>query len=455
MRIKATTQLAQKQILAPYIQQSIEVLLLPLMDLNLSIEQELQNNPLLETEENKAQETLDSQQDEELIKKISDYQSTANVNYLDHTFDDDIPDEKPIQKVKSLEENLIEQLHVEMSDPFDILIGEFIIGNLNEDGYLHCSMQEIADQTHASIDRIESILKTIQFFDPIGIASRNLKECLLVQITDKDCPHKDLVQRLIKHHLTELGQKKFAQISKKIKVSLDDIKQALKIISSLEPKPARNCRPLSMNTYITPDVFIVKTKNNFQVTMNDNGYPALRINTHYKKLLTQNHLTPEEKEFIRNKLKQAVNFIRSIEQRGKTIHKIAEYILDKQKHFFSNEDSNDISPMNLKDVALAIDRNESTVSRAINNKFISTPKGILPLKYFFSKKVSEASEKAVSSRSIKEEIKMLVKEENPSTPLSDQEIQNIFLQKGLHIARRTVSKYRQCLNILPSHLRKK
>ncbi len=455
MRMKTTTQLAQKQILAPYIQQSIEVLLLPLMDLNLSIEQELQNNPLLEAEEIKPQETTDPNHDDELMKKINDYQSTPNVGYMDNSFDDDIADEKPIQKEKSLEESLIEQLHVDLTDPFDILIGEFIIGNLNEDGYLHCSIEEIANSTQAGLERIETVLKTIQIFEPMGIAARNLKECLLVQMRDKNCPHKDLATILIENHLTELGQKKLSRISKKIKVPIENIKQALQVISSLEPKPARNFRPLKINTYITPDVFITKTKDNYQITMNDSGYPTLRINIHYKKLLSRNHLTPEEKEFIRNKLKQAVNFIRSIEQRGKTILRIAEFILDKQKTFFLNDDTNDLSPMTLKDVALAIERNESTISRAINNKHIATPKGILPFKYFFSKKISEKSEKEVASRSVKEEIKSLVKEENPSNPLSDQEIQNIFHKRGLNIARRTISKYRQCMHILPSHLRKK
>ena len=456
MKIQATTQQVQKQILAPYIQQSIEVLLLPLLDLNKTIELELQSNPLLEMDEQKTDDLSANFNEDELLQKISHYQSTLNYKALNYNPDDDSFDEKPIKEELNLEVHLIKQLHLEFSDPAELKIGEFILGNLNEDGYMHCTLPEIKEMTGIKDDYlIESVIKKIHTFEPTGIAARDLKECLLLQLEAKDTPLKELVKVLIQDHLAQLGKKKFIDIAKKLKVSQDEIKKALRVISSLEPKPARNYRPLNLNTYIIPDIYIQKTKNGHQLVMNDTGYPALRINIHYKKMLKQNHLNPEEKAFIREKLKQAVYFIKSIHQRGQTLTRITEYILQKQKNFFDEQGPSKLIPLTLKDVAQAIDRNESTISRAINNKYVATPKGTYPLKYFFSKKISDNGSKEVASRSVKEEMQDLIHQENPSKPLSDQDICNYFVEKGLSIARRTITKYRQMMHILPAHLRKK
>ena len=462
MKIRLSTQQVQKQILAPSMQQAIEILLLPLTELNYSIEQEMQGNPLLEVE------------DEHLINLIAqvEYQLyRRNDSLPNHSTplssqseDDERMEERPIKKEISLEELLVQQLIIETSDPLERKIGEFIIGNLNEDGYLQSNLIEIAQACQTEdLNLVEKILDKIKNSEPLGIASRNLEECLLAQAKVK-CPAKiELISLILKDHLEDLAKKRYAKIAKELKVSSDKIKSAAKLIASLEPRPARNYRPVSNQIYIKPDLFIVKDENEeFKVILNNEDIVRIRISPVYRKMLQNQHLSPEEREFLKEKLKSALVFIKSVEHRGQTLLKIGQYILEKQKDFFVNGHQS-LVPLRLKDVALFLNHSESTISRAINNKYAETPKGLLPLKFFFSQavSVSETSEDPNStstpnacSRSIKEEIKELIEAEDPSSPLSDQDIQNYFKQKGLNIARRTINKYRKVLNILPSYLRK-
>jgi len=452
MPISLSTQQIQKQIMAPSMQQSIEALLLPLTDLNLLIEQELQENPLLEIVE----EDLDGSQtslDEEMRKQLERYDNIPQVENA-MTSDDEVNEERTFKNESNMEESLLRQLHIELSDPLDIQIGEFIIGNLSEDGYLQVNSEEIAKELGLTeTARIEYVLNIIQNFDPIGIASHSLQECLLAQAKAKCNSAQDIVYRIIEECLSELAHKRYLEIARKLKASVEDVKKAARIIASLDPRPARNYRPISPNIYIKPDVFIVQNDDGYQVVINDDGIPPLRISPMYKNMLNKRDLNIHERDFIKERLRNALNFIKSLEQRGQTIRAIAEYILEKQKTFFEN-DSDYLYPMTLKDVAHVLDRNESTISRAINDKYIDTPKGVFPLKFFFSQGIPEKNNGAIASRSIKEKIRDLVDSENKFSPLSDQDIQNYFNENGMHIARRTISKYRQALNILPSHLRK-
>jgi len=435
-------------------QQSIEMLLLPLLELNLSIDQELQNNPLLEIDEDKLKALEDHQNDE--LSKILEYSfQTRNFSSREHFADDEIIEDRPIKMEVTLEEQLLQQLRIELSDPLEIQIGEFIVGSLDEDGYLKATCEEIAQGTGTDDRmRVEYIIKIIQNFEPIGIASRDLKECLLSQVKIRDNGNGNLIRKIIEEHLDELGRKKLHEIARLLRVSLEAVKDAARVISSFEPKPARNYRPIKASLYIKPDIFITKEEDDqYHIRINNNGNPPLRINIHYQKMLLKTNLTREEKSFIREKLKSALYFMKSIEQRGQTIHRITEYILDKQKEFFEKGHMY-LVPMSLKNIAQAIDRNESTVSRAITNKYVDSPQGLLPLKFFFSQGISENGNGMVTSRSIKEEIKDLIKSENKSKPLSDQSIQEYFKRKEIKISRRTISKYRLTLRILPSHLRK-
>jgi RNA polymerase sigma-54 factor len=458
MKTKLSTLQVQKPILAPSMQQSIEILLLPLIELDQAVELELQNNPLLEIDEQKA---LERKQLETLV--------TAHINHLQKTDSHDSPliknnieddqeetMERAIVRVSTLEEHLLGQLKFEISDPAEMEIGEFIIGNLNEDGYLKLSVEEIAETLQKDVAEIERILKIVQTFDPIGIASRDLKECLSLQAQHKFNGHAKILTTIIQNHLDELGRKNYIDIGRKLKIPVDTVKDIVREISSLEPRPARKFRPLPHNIYVKPDIFVKKDEDgNLQIVVNQDNIPPLRINSVYQNMLKQPNRTQEEIDFIREKVKNALLFIKSIEQRNQTMKGIAQYILEHQRDFFE-EGTSALRPMILKDVAETIGRNESTVSRAIHNKYMETPQGMFPLKFFFSNSIQSTNEgkENISTRSIKEDLKSLIDEEDKTNPLSDNDIQLHFAQKGMPIARRTINKYRKMLNILPSHLRK-
>lgn len=456
MKTRFSTVQVQKPILAPSMQQSIEVLLLPLMELNLAIEEELQNNPLLEIDEEAAKK-------ENQINDLVDFhmkrlkETPQEQKDHDYTLNEDSGEknEKYLAHNISLEDHLLQQLRFEFTNPEELKIGEYIIGNLDPEGYLRFTLEEIAEALSINdINRIEQVLLRIQNFEPIGIASRNLKECLLNQAEHKFTENLKYIRVMIKHHLDKLGRKNYLDISRKIKVSVDQVKAMIKEIASLEPIPARKFRPLPSNLYVKPDIYIHKNDDgHYQVTINKDQIPPLRLNAKYQNMLKQPNRTKEEIEFIREKIKGALLFIKSIEQRHQTVKHIAEYIIKTQKEFF-DEGHARLKPMILKNVAEAIDRNESTISRAIHLKYMDTPRGIFPLKFFFSQGLSNDQQGETSSRSIKEEIKILVEEENKDRPLSDQAIQLYFENKGMRIARRTVNKYRKMLNILPSNMRK-
>ena len=446
----------QKPILAPAMQKSIEILLLPILELTTTIEQELQENPLLELDEEKNllhhhPQSAHSQQKIENKNIISE--QSANENWSSDFIDEET--EKIITRELTLEDSLLQQLRCEVSDPLKFKIGELLIGSLDEDGYLQVDLQEIAENLGiGDLSLIEEVLGIIQNFDPLGIASRDLKECLVIQMKAKYNGSSHLGCQIIEQHLEDLGLRKYQRIAKNLGITTIEAEKTAKMIASLDPKPARNYRPIAEEIYIKPDVTIQKSRQNeYEIQINRVGVPYIRVNSYYKNLLNQPNLTDEERNFIREKVKNAQNFIKSLEQRGQTLHAIADYILQRQKDFFEGA-LFAIVPMSLKDVAERIGRNESTVSRAIQNKYIETPHGIFPAKFFFSQAIVSDQSDCVSSRGVKEEIKELIETEDKTSPLSDQEIQNYFHRKGMTLARRTVTKYRQSLKILPSHLRR-
>ena len=371
------------------------------------------------------------------------------------TFDKD--DKTHVLSETTFERRGSQDIPVETKDFDQLAIGEAIIGNLNEDGYLCCSSLEIAQLAGIEdVPLVECVLSVIQNFEPLGIAARDLKECLLIQARARCPAYFELFTKIIYEHLNDLGTKRYHTIAKNCNVPLDTIKEVAQMITKFDPRPARNYRSVDPQQYIIPDIMIQKDQEKlYQIHINHEHIPHLRINPLYRKMLSQSNLNTAEKDFIREKLNCALQFIKSIELRGNTLRRIAQYILEQQKQFF--EESDTLIPMTLKDVALAIDRSESTISRAINKKHIDTPKGLFPLKFFFSQGIPEnnnGQEGTVSANSVKEEIRWLIKSEEKSSPLSDQHIQAHFKQRGMRIARRTVSKYRQSLKILPSYLRK-
>lgn len=450
MKMRISTTQTQKQILAPVLQQSISILMLSLAELHTTIEQELQNNPMLEAEPEKDIPNIVN-----IVNSHNSFrQSSDSPNSAQFVNEDQEPNEIPIVQSKSLEDHLMSQLRIEIQDPLKRKIGELIIGNLDVDGYLTTPIDEIAWLAKtADLGLVENTLRIVQSFDPIGIASRNIQECLLNQIKVSNSVGRANAILIIEKHFENFFQKKFDKISKETDLTINAITEAARLIATLEPKPARDFQSAEQIVYVQPDVYVTKDiDGNLDIEVNRSDAPSIRINPLYMKLLKDPATTAEELKFIQEKLTNAVNFIKSIQQRGETLLKIARYIVDHQKEFFDGNTAS-LAPMSLKDIAEALSRNESTISRAIHNKYMQTPQGLYPLRFFFSQAVNDAN-KEVSAHTIKEEIKTLIDAEDKKHPLSDQDIIKHFEMKGLKMARRTVNKYRQALKIPPSHKRK-
>lgn len=449
MNIRISTLQTQKQILAPVLQQSISILMLSVSELSLSIENELQSNPMLEAEpQTSSAKKTEPTESQHLFRHLSE---TARLSFNQE--DDEQKEIQIIQK-ESLEDHLMSQIRIEFKDPLKRKIGELIIGNLDEDGYLNTPLDEIAWLLKISdITVVEKILKKIQTFDPVGIASRDIKECLVTQIIMSASPHRQVALTILQNHFEELFQKKFEKIAKSLNIKMDCIKEAAQYISTLEPKPARDYRNAEHTVYVHPDVFVfTDNDDNFQIEVNKSDIPGIRVNPQYMKLLKNHNITSAERKFIEEKMNNALNFIKSIQQRGETLLKIAQYIVEQQKEFF-NGNIGQLSPMALKDIAEAINRNESTISRAIHNKYMQTPLGMYPLHHFFSQAVNTAN-KDVSSHTLKDALMSLIESEDKKHPLSDQAIIQYFESKGIKLARRTINKYRLELDIAPSHKRR-
>ena len=475
MKLSQHQTMTQKQVMTRVMQQSIEVLLLPVLDLEQTIAQELETNPLLEIDEvslrQKAAEAADHAHTPEVpfIQSMSDeiqkLMKAPEHPFLPDSFEEDVREDMPLKFTESLEEKLLRQLHIDLDDPLKIRIGEMLIGQLDEDGYLTANIEEIAQAMNlGSHSLVKDVLRLIQSYEPVGIAARDLKECLTIQANAKFNGSTPLTLKIIQEHLPSLGRKRYDLIARNLKTPVEHVRQCAQIIATLEPRPARNFRPISESNYVKPDIIIhesLQTPGEYQIEVNEKGVPPLRINPVYRQLIKKKDLSELEKQFLREKLQSALAFIKSMQQRGSTIKQIGTYILEKQKGFFDNGHL-DLKPMSLKDVAKAIDRNESTISRAISQKYIDTPRGIFPLKYFFSQSVGNTANSqneedeghGTSNRTIKEEICQIVADEDKTKPLADSEIQGILKERNIRVARRTIGKYRKQLKILPSHLRK-
>jgi RNA polymerase sigma-54 factor len=436
----------QKQTFSASLEQSLAILILPHAELAATIEAELQENPLLE-----AEASFDTDQFNALAS-LPSFKAPNN----DSLEEDSERESFSMASLMSLEDYLLQQLYWEVSDLNHRKIGEFIIGNLDEDGYLPLSSEEIAKTLNISdINLVRHILMIIQNFEPVGIAALNIKECLIIQLNHKNSLSSDLAAIMIKDHWEDLAHKRYAALAKKLSVSIDEITTASLLIASLEPKPARNYRPLEPTVYVQPDLYILKNEEGeYIIETNRRNIPSLKINQTYRNMLKRPNLSEEERLFIEKRLTNAINFIKNIQQRGSTLTAITRYILEHQKAFFDGQDSS-LAPMALKDVAAYLDRCESTISRAVNNKYVETPQGLFPIKFFFSHSVATHNNEDISAHTVKEEIAQLILDEDKNHPLSDLDIQKHFSAKGLNLARRTIAKYRQMLNIPSSHQRNK
>jgi RNA polymerase sigma-54 factor len=467
--------LSQKLILTPQLQQSIKLLQLPLLELTQDINQELMNNPLLEEglerdSENKSESTGTSEEEkfkepsnetEAPLEKIFGFTSD---NYFEERESDgrdfgyftDGAEEmtSPFERNRSktdLYEHLLWQLRLSNIPSSVGHAAEIIINNLNNDGYLQSSVEEIANQAEVDIDVAEEALTYVQSFDPSGVGARNLQECLLLQLEPLNL-NDTLVEEIISEGFAELEGKKYKQLASKLKTTIDDLLNAVKIIEGLEPRPARNFSS-DEPVHIIPDVYVEESEGKYIITLNDEGVPKLRLSNYYRKLLSnKKSLGPEEKQFLEEKLRSAVWLLRSLDQRNKTIYKVTDSILKFQEDFFRHGREY-LKPLNLRDVAEDLGMHESTISRVTSNKYIQCPQGLLNFRYFFSNAVPTARGN-MSSSTVKDLIRKIVSEEDSQHPLNDQKIVEILKSKGISVARRTAAKYREELKIL-SHMKRK
>ena len=350
-----------------------------------------------------------------------------------------------------MREYLVWQLNLSAEDDRDRYIGTIIIGNIDDDGYMRSSTEEIAQSVNVTADDVEKVLGFIQSFDPSGVGARDIKECLSLQIKNKG-PTSSLAALLIDRFLDVLEEKNFQRISKEVNAPLKDIVEAVKIIKELNPNPGNKYSPTEIQ-YVTPDVVVVKAADDYQVMLNDEGIPRLKVSPYYQEIL-KNKNKNEAKEYVEEKFRSAVWFIKSIEQRRQTIYKVAKSIVRFQREFL-DKGLTHLKPLVLRDVAEDIGMHESTVSRVTTNKYIYTPQGMFELKFFFHSGINLSNGDIMSSVRVKDMIKEAVGGELAVKPFTDQQLVEVLKNKGINIARRTVTKYRKELKISSTSKRKR
>ncbi|OGW41509.1 MAG: RNA polymerase sigma-54 factor, partial [Nitrospirae bacterium GWD2_57_8] len=362
--------------------------------------------------------------------------------------------EQTLSRRASLSEHLLWQLRLTASDETHLKGAEWIIGNIDEDGYLRASLDELAEQAGLPLAVMEQALAVVQLFDPVGVGSRDLRECLLIQARELDF-EETLVELIIRDHLADLEKKRYAQIAKVLNVTLQDVMEASQIIiHEFEPKPGIPYADPDTH-YVVPDIYVVKVEDRYVVQLNEDGVPRVRINPYYRKLLTRKDAVDKAtRDYIEERMRSAQWLMKGMDQRNKTIYKVAESIVKFQFDFLENGISH-LKPMVLKDVAEDISMHESTISRVTTSKYMHSPQGLFPMKFFFTTGFSAGGEGDISSLTVKAAIQKMIKEEDPSSPLKDQQIVDALKERSITIARRTVAKYREELRIPPTSVRKR
>ena len=484
LEIRQQLKLSQQLVMTPQLQQAIKLLQLSRMELVDLVQQELEENPLLEegneqAEEATAEEVRESAAGDEtaaVAEEVSetlpevagaseglgeiDWQTylegyslggTVADNYED---DDDRPSfENLLTRSTSLSDHLLWQLGLSRIAGEQRRIAVEIIGNLNEDGYLVATLEEIAAAAGTTEAAVEAVLALVQEFDPVGVACRDLRECLLLQVRHLGMGG-TLVEALLRDHVADIENRKYPAIAKALGVSLDEVLGAAKVISQLDPRPGRPFGQEDVH-YIVPDIFVHKIGDEYVVVLNDEGLPNLRINAFYRSALSgASGIDQKAGEYIQEKMRGAVWLIKSIHQRQRTIYKVTKSIVKFQRDFFDRGIEH-LKPLVLRDVAEDIEMHESTISRVTTNKYVQTPQGLFELKYFFNSGINTTEGESVASESVKSRIKEIVASENPRKPHSDQKIVELLHDHGIDIARRTVTKYREMLGIGSSTDRKR
>lgn len=452
--------LIQKLALTPQLQLQLKLLQLPQFELSQYIELQLMENPMLESDEKEEESSLEEFEEVlpvDKLKKImiDEYFAERADDGRDLGYFNPGREEKPSFELfystsTDLWDHLIWQLRLSNASDKIRAVAELVIGNLDEDGYLKATEEEIVRISHSELETVKKAIKLVQGFDPPGVGARDIKECLILQIKSLGL-EKTLAYSLIKEHFEDIKKKRYENIAKKLNLSMDKVLNALKIIEKLDPRPGRNFSKTLVNIPV-PDVYVNKVEGEYQIILNDEGIPKLRLSKLYRKLLTERKLSSEEKKYLKEKLRNAVELLKAINQRNKTIYRVTESLIKFQRDFFDKGISY-LKPLNLRDIANDLGLHESTISRVTSNKYLACEHGIFSFKFFFSNALL-SNHGGVSPSQVKELIQKIIADEDPEKSLSDKEVSEELKKRGINIARRTVAKYREELKIPPKPLRK-
>ncbi|MDT8441263.1 MAG: RNA polymerase factor sigma-54 [Desulfuromonadales bacterium] len=479
LEIRQQLKLSQQLVMTPQLQQAIKLLQLSRMELLDVVRSELEENPILEEGQEVEEERSATEEEQEaataaeptgeLEEVKGDSEGLNDIDwrtYLESYSlggttadnyegdDDDRPGyESLLTKTPTLQDHLIWQLNLSRIADRDREIAGEIIGNIDENGYFQASVEELAAQFGIETAQVERVLQIVQNFDPIGIASRDLRECLLKQMEHLGL-QESLSAEMLRNHLDDIEGRRYQRIARSLRVSLDEVLAAAKLISGLDPRPGSQYGQADIH-YIVPDIFVYKIGDEFVVVLNDEGLPSLRINSFYRNALSgHTELDDKAGEYIQEKMRGALWLIKSIHQRQRTIYKVTRSIVKYQRDFFERGIEY-LKPLVLRDVAEDIEMHESTVSRVTTNKYVQTPQGLYELKFFFNSGINTTEGDSVASESVKSKIREIISTENQRKPYSDQKLVDLLQEKGIHIARRTVTKYREMLGIGSSTERKR
>lgn len=444
----------QKLIMTQELQLSVKILQLTSYELYEYIEEQLVENPMLEYDDKVSdddrtaeEKSNDGDSDYDIIDRMIENSGFDEDKY--YNGEDEVSPFNFVSKEISLWEFLKEQLNLTPISQRIRRIGEYIIDNINENGYLTVDVDDICSKVECSVDEAKNTIEIVQSFEPTGICARNINECLILQLRSKGINDR-ILENIINENLEEVGENRISKIAKKNNITESCATEYINIIKSLDPKPGiRFCSDTTR--YIIPDVYIEKVDGKYIVSVNDDGIPELKINKTYKTLL--NDKNSLEYKFVKDRLQSALWIIKSIEQRLQTIKKVVEAIIKYQIDFF--EKDTDLRPLTLKQIATDIEMHESTVSRAVNGKYAQTPKGLFEIKNFFMRGVQNKTGEDISTLKIKNKIKEIISKENSKKPFSDQQIAEMLDIECMNISRRTVAKYREEINIPSSSKRKK
>ena len=471
---KLHLKLSQKLIMTPSLQQAIKLLQLSKLELQEVLNQELLENPLLEesAEEVAKQEEAEAQEqqkpeEEAKPEQVKEKDSFEEIDYdayfqdyIEYGYNprmneehDEFPIENTLTRPPNLSDHLAWQLGMSDASPRIKEIATFMIGNIDEDGYLRANDEEICHAGGYAQEEVDKALALLQSFDPIGVGARDLRECLLLQLRYLEIDN-DFVEAIIRDHWQMFMNRQFVPLAKTLGVDMKELEAIIAVIKHLDPKPGRkysNERAI----YVEPDVYVQKVGDEYIIILNEDGMPKLRINGSYRGMLNSmdSKQDGETVNYIKEKIRSAVWLIKSLDQRQRTIYKVAESIVKHQREFLE-KGIDFLRPLVLRDVADDIQMHESTVSRVVSNKYMHTPRGLFLMKYFFHSGIDSEYGEDISSLTVKRKIQMFIEAEDPRKPLSDSKIMKILNDEGINIARRTVAKYRDELNIPSSTDRK-